>query len=54
MPPLFNPESPFDIDVSCGLRSSQEAEEVAPSGSVITMESADSITMESGDTITTE
>lgn len=52
--PLLNPGAAFDIDISCGLRSSQSDGEVAPSGDTITMENADPITMENGDTITTE
>lgn len=49
-----NPGAYFDIDISCGLRSTQQAEEAAPSGSTITMENGDAITMENGDPITTE
>lgn len=52
--PLINPGVAFDIDISCGLRSTQSAGEVAPSGDTITMENADPITMENGDPITTE
>lgn len=52
--PLINPGVAFDIDVANGLRSTQSAGDVAPSGDTITMENADPITMENGDTITTE
>lgn len=52
--PLLNPGVIFDIDMSCGLRSTQSAGgDVAPAGDTITMENADPITMENGDTIVT-
>lgn len=52
--PLNNPGGSFDIDVSMGLRSTQDSDEVAPGGDNLTMESADPLTTEGADNLTTE